>query len=141
MQPPPCFHCGAGIQLPTHSKCDHPQPEFVHSREIQLEHRERAEGVHIATTEVADAGDAGAMVQIHLEFTWPVLAVGSNSNSPSSPGQQLPVMCLPNSRGINVVVVCPTQTFINITIIGMFDSPVGLMWRTAILQSLAPSNG
>jgi hypothetical protein len=26
---PHSFHCSAVIQHPTHSKCDHPQPEFV----------------------------------------------------------------------------------------------------------------
>jgi hypothetical protein len=95
-------------------------------------HGTRLAVVDAVTTDMADAGDTGAVVTVRLQITLPVSAMGRGSNSPNSPGRQFPVMCLFHSRGINVVV-CPTQTFINVTIIRMFVSPVGLMWRTATL--------
>ncbi len=105
----------------------------------------RMHGAHPAavdamTTDMADTRDAGVMVEIRFQITWPVLAAGRDSNSPNSPGRQFPVMCPPQSRQINVVV-CPTWTLLNVTIIGTFVSPMGLIWKTATLWLLAPANG
>ncbi len=47
-------------------------------------------------------------------------------------GQQQPQF--PRAAG------CPTWSFTNVTIIGRFVSPVGLMWWMATPKSLAPSN-